>query len=112
MTHSISINIDELYTAGFRMLGLAHASPALIEDVVGITDAPVVASHTGVRGSCNNPRNLSDENLRGIARTGGVIGVGFWSTAVCGVYVQAIVWAIRYTSDLVGVEKKYYQMSQ
>ena len=33
---------------------------------------PVVASHTGVRGVCDNARNLSDEQLRGVAGTGGL----------------------------------------
>ena len=44
---------------------------------------PVVASHTGLRGCCDNARNLSDEHARAIAATGGVLGIGFWPTA-CG----------------------------
>lgn len=86
------------------VIDLAHASPALIEEVSGVITHPVVASHTGVRGTCDNPRNLSDESVRSIAKAGGVVGIGFWATAVCGVNEEAIVRAIRYTSDLVGVE--------
>lgn len=85
------------------IIDLAHASPALIEDVVEISKQPVVASHTGVRGTCDNPRNLSDEQVRGIAQTGGVIGIGYWPTAVCGNSPLAIARAIRYASNLVGV---------
>lgn len=83
---------------------LAHASPATIDDVLAIATRPVLVSHTGVKGTCNSPRNLSDKHLRGIAGTGGVIGIGFFSGATCGEDIAAIVRAIRYTADLVGVE--------
>ena len=55
---------------------------------------PVVVSHTGVRGTCDNRRNLSDAQLRAIAATGGVVGIGFWDTAVCGDDARAIARAI------------------
>ena len=42
--------------------------------------------------------------MQRIASTGGVIGIGYWDTAVCDTSVAAIVKAIRYTSDKVGVE--------
>jgi membrane dipeptidase len=61
-------------------------------------------SHTGVRGTCDNARNLTDRQLQQIAQTGGVIGIGFWKTAVCGDRVEAIAKAIRYAVNLVGVE--------
>jgi membrane dipeptidase len=88
-----------------RMLvDLAHSSPQTIEDVLAMATRPVVASHTGVRGTCDNARNLSDEQLRGIARTGGVVGIGFWETAVCGKDVAAIARAIRYAVGVAGLE--------
>lgn len=86
------------------IVDVAHASPKTIDDVLAIATRPVVVSHTGVKGTCDNSRNLSDEHLRGIANTGGVIGVGYWDTAVCGTDARAIARAIRYTADLVGVE--------
>lgn len=86
------------------LLDLAHASPELITDALEVSTRPVMVSHTGVRGTCDNNRNLSDDALRGIAKTGGVIGIGHWETAVCGTDAAAIARAIRYTSDLVGVD--------
>jgi microsomal dipeptidase-like Zn-dependent dipeptidase len=65
---------------------------------------PLVVSHTGVKGTCNNNRNLSDSELRAIARTGGVIGIGYWETAVCGHDARAIARAIQYTVNIVGAE--------
>jgi len=86
------------------IVDLAHASDALIEDVLARTDAPVVVSHTGVRGTCASPRNLSDRHLRLIAEQGGVIGVGIWERAVCGDTPAAAARAMRHVADRVGVE--------
>ncbi|PSQ82260.1 MAG: peptidase M19 [Bacteroidetes bacterium QS_1_63_11] len=85
-------------------IDLAHASEALIDDVLARTAAPVVASHTGVRATCDSPRNLSDRHIQAIAEQGGVIGVGLWDTAVCGDRVAMVVEAMRHVADLVGVE--------
>jgi microsomal dipeptidase-like Zn-dependent dipeptidase len=86
------------------IVDLAHASDLTISDVVCMSTRPVLVSHTGVKGTCNNPRNLSDEQLKSIAATGGVIGIGYWETATCSDEAQAIARAIRYTVDLIGIE--------
>lgn len=86
------------------LVDLAHSSPRTIADVLAMARRPVVVSHTGVKGTCDNRRNLSDEQLRGIARTGGVVGIGFWETAVCGTDVRAIVRALRYAVGVAGIE--------
>jgi membrane dipeptidase len=83
---------------------LAHASPQVIEEVLELSTRPVVVSHTGVKGTCDNRRNLSDAQLKGIARTGGIVGIGYWETAVCGRDASAIARAIRYTVDLIGID--------
>lgn len=85
-------------------IDVAHASPATIDDVLKLASRPVIDSHTGVKGTCNNTRNLSDSQLKAIAQTGGVIGIGYWNTAVCGNDVDAIVRAIRYAVSVVGSE--------
>ena len=90
--------------AAHMLVDLAHASPAVIADALAVSTRPLVVSHTGVKGTCDNTRNLSDEQLKGIAGTGGVIGIGYWEMAVCGRDAKAIARAIRYTADLVGVE--------
>jgi membrane dipeptidase len=88
-----------------RMLvDVAHASAATIDDVLAMATRPVVASHTGVCGTCDNARNLTDAHIRGIAGTGGLIGIGFWPTACGGDDVASIARAIRYTVDVAGVE--------
>ena len=86
------------------IVDLAHASPKTIEDVLAIATRPVVVSHTGVKGTCDNNRNLSDDQIRAVAAKGGLIGIGYWNKATCGTDARAIVKAMRYVSDRVGVE--------
>ena len=69
------------------IVDVAHASAATIDDVLAMATRPVVVSHTGVRGTADNARNLTDDQLRGIAATGGVVGIGFWETASGGIDV-------------------------
>ena len=84
------------------LVDLAHVSPAAIDDVLAMASKPVVVSHGGVRGTCDNQRNLSDDQLRGIARTGGVVGIGYWETAVCGTEMRYVTAAMRHVIDVVG----------
>jgi microsomal dipeptidase-like Zn-dependent dipeptidase len=86
------------------LLDLAHASPAAVADALEMARRPVVVSHTGVRGTCDNERNLSDDQLRAVARTGGVVGIGFWSTAVCGGDASAIARAALHAVRVMGVD--------
>ncbi|MDA8486494.1 dipeptidase [Pseudomonas resinovorans] len=86
------------------LVDLAHASRALIDDVLNMAERPVLVSHTGVEGTCPGTRNLTDAHIQRIAATGGVIGIGYWDTAVCETSVKAIVKAIRYVADKVGVQ--------
>jgi membrane dipeptidase len=86
------------------IIDLAHASPATIRDVTAMATRPLLVSHTGVKGTCDNPRNLSDDELRAVARTGGVIGIGVWENATCGQDAAATARAIRYAVKIVGVD--------
>jgi len=86
------------------LVDLAHASPQTIDDVLSIATQPVVFSHTGVLGTCDSPRNISDAALQRTAAGGGVVGIGFFESATCGTDLAAVVQAIRYTVDRIGAE--------
>lgn len=136
-------NVDELFAAGFRLIGLAHfsdtevggsehglakggltllgqdvvrrmqrlgmivdlahASAAVIDDACAIAGRPVVVSHSGVRGTCDGPRSLTDDQLGKVAATGGLVGITYFPRATCGRDVAGIVRAIRYAADRAGV---------
>lgn len=85
------------------LVDISHASPKLIDDIFRHSLRPVLATHTGVQGVCNKTnRNLSDEHIRKIAASGGVIGIGFWPAAICSQDVSGLIKSIRYVVDLVG----------
>jgi microsomal dipeptidase-like Zn-dependent dipeptidase len=86
------------------IVDIAHASAATIDDVVGMASRPVVASHTGVRATADNGRNLTDDQLRGIAATGGLVGIGFWDTATGGRDAASIARAIAHAVDVIGAQ--------
>lgn len=86
------------------IIDLAHASPQAMNDILTLSKRPVLISHTGVKGTCDNNRNLSDENLRKIADKGGLIGVGFWIFATCGKDIVSIAKAIKHAVRVAGID--------
>ena len=63
-----------------RMLvDLSHISDAAFEDVVALARRPFIASHSNCRAVCDVPRNLTDDQLRAVAASGGVVGINFVS---------------------------------
>ncbi|HYC07324.1 MAG TPA: membrane dipeptidase [Candidatus Binatia bacterium] len=84
------------------LIDLAHASPALFDDVVADARRPVVVSHAGVRATADSARNLTDEQLKAVAATGGLFGTGFWPMATGGEDVASLVRAIDHAVGVVG----------
>lgn len=85
------------------LVDISHASPALIDDIFKHATRPVIATHTGVAAICDHsPRNLTDGQIKQIAESEGVVGVGFWTDAVCTSDVMGIIDTVRHVIDLVG----------
>lgn len=60
------------------LLDVSHLSAAGTDHVLELARRPVVASHSSAYALCRHHRNLTDDRLKGIAATGGVIGVNFF----------------------------------
>ncbi len=86
------------------IIDVAHASPAMIDDILDQTNQPLVVSHTGVRGTRDNIRNLSDKHIIRIAQKGGLIGVGFFAGAVNKPLKEGIVEAMKHIRSIAGIE--------
>jgi len=86
------------------IVDLSHISANMIDDIFKLSDKPVIVSHTGVKGILNSSRNLSDKHIRRIAERKGLIGIGFFPTAIGNDGIKGIVNSIKYVKDLVGVE--------
>lgn len=86
------------------IVDIAHCSRTCVAEVLAMARRPVVSSHGGVQAMCKVNRNLTDDEVRGVARTGGVIGIGYWDGAVCDNSPRSIARSIKYVRDLVGIQ--------
>ncbi len=62
------------------MVDISHVSDDTFWDVIRISKAPVIASHSSCRAIANMPRNMSDEMIKALAKNGGVIMINFASS--------------------------------
>lgn len=95
--------VIETMEAKGMIVDIAHCSNACVADILKIARRPVVSSHGGVQATCKVNRNLSDEQIRGVAATGGLIGIGYWDAAVCDTSPASIAKAMKHVRDLVGI---------
>lgn len=63
--------IHEMNRLGI-MVDLSHAAESSFYDALDISSTPIVCSHSNCRALCDHPRNLTDDQLRALARKGGV----------------------------------------
>ena len=77
------------------MVDISHVSDKTFYRTLVITRAPVIASHSSARALCSAPRNMTDDMLRAVARSGGpgskggVVDVNFYSAFISQAYYDA-----------------------
>lgn len=106
------------------VLDVAHASGATIDALTSLAIShkkPIVYSHGGMQSApptesdqCANARNLTDAQIRAIASTGGVVGLGFAEDFVCGKKPIAWARAVRRAVDVIqgttdGIRTRLYR---
>ena len=72
------------------LVDLSHVSDSTFFDAIAISTAPVIASHSSARALGLHPRNLSDDQLRAVAKNGGVVNVNFYSTFIDPTFAAAV----------------------
>lgn len=92
------------------IVDISHASDEAVADVLRHALAagrPVVATHSNARAVARHPRNLTDAQLRGIAESGGVVGINFHSPFLLGgkgsAEIADVVRHIRHVARVAGV---------
>jgi membrane dipeptidase len=60
------------------LVDVSHVSDSTFWDVIATSTRPIIASHSSCRALASHPRNLTDDQLRAIARNGGVVGINFF----------------------------------
>jgi membrane dipeptidase len=73
--------VEEMNKTGM-MIDVSHISDESFMDVIRFSKTPVIASHSCARAICDNPRNLTDDDLMALAKNGGVIQMCFLSDYV------------------------------
>lgn len=86
------------------MIDIAHASPQMVEEVLALSERPVVLSHGGLKSICKTARNYDDNLMRRIADAGGLVGIGYWDAAVCDVSPAGIARSIRHAIEIMGID--------
>ncbi|TCI85712.1 dipeptidase [Tenacibaculum sp. M341] len=86
------------------ILDIAHTSDKMISDIIKTYNGPIVSSHTGVDGVIESYRNLSDEQLKLLAKKDALIGVAFFPGAIGNDGIRGIVKTMKHVKELIGVE--------
>jgi membrane dipeptidase len=88
------------------LLDVSHLSAAGTDHVLELATRPVVASHSSAHALCAHHRNLTDERLKGIARTGGVVGVNFFYGFIdpADPSVHRLVDHLEHVAEVAGIE--------
>jgi membrane dipeptidase len=100
---------ERVYAKG-ALIDVSHVSDAAFADIVIIAakhGAPIVATHSNARAVAKMPRNLTDDQLRIIAATGGVAGVNFHAPFVTGgadATLDDVVKQVEYLVKIAGIE--------
>lgn len=71
------------------LVDLSHVGEQTVKDVLAVTTKPILVSHSCVHAICPVPRNLKDEQIKAIAKNGGVIHLNFYAGFVDSNYIPA-----------------------
>ncbi|MDP2068238.1 MAG: dipeptidase [Lutibacter sp.] len=72
------------------MVDISHVGVQTFWDVINTTTKPIIASHSAVYALCQHQRNLNDEQIKAIAKNGGVIQVNFYSAFLDNSYIKKV----------------------
>ncbi|MGV3685987.1 MAG: dipeptidase [Daejeonella sp.] len=95
------------------IVDLSHVGETTVNDVLKITTKPVMASHSSAYKFNAHQRNLKDEQIKGIARTGGVVFVNFYSGFLDSTYSgKQAKFIADHKAELAELTKKYSSRSK
>ena len=89
------------------MVDVSHVGEKSFWDTVALSTKPIIASHSCCKALRNHPRNLTDEQIRAIARSGGVVQICLYKHFLSDTDVATVADAVRHIKhvvELVGVD--------
>ena len=91
------------------VVDLAHAGERTTLDAASFSTKPIIVSHANVRRLCDTPRNLTDDAIKAVARSGGVVGITAYApfcenSPGTRPSIDGYIHHIAYVADLVGID--------
>lgn len=90
------------------LVDVSHLNDKSFWDLIDVTDRPVIASHSNSRTLCNAPRNLTDDQIKKIGETGGLVGMNSFNLFVSKdrelQNVHTLAMHAAYVAELIGVD--------
>jgi membrane dipeptidase len=71
------------------MVDVSHVADKTFVDVLEISRAPIIASHSSARAIANSPRNMTDDMLRAVTKNGGVVMINYHASFLSEAYRTA-----------------------
>lgn len=113
---SLGVAIVQHMNALGMLIDVSHMGEATIQDVLRVSKKPIIASHSSVYALCPFRRNLKDDQIKAIAKNGGVVDINFYSGFLDSNYdrrKKAFQTLHKTESDsLVKLGKKDYEIDQ
>lgn len=95
------------------LVDVSHVSDETIEATLRVARAPIIASHSSARALCDVPRNLSDDQLRAIAKNGGVVMVNFFPAYLDPKYQSALrALFAKHGAEVAALGKRHMKVSE
>jgi membrane dipeptidase len=97
--------IEELNRLGI-ITDVSQGTRASVHDVIELAEVPLIASHSNAFGAHEHGRNLTDEELKGIAASGGMVGMNTYPAHLTkgAASIDDIVRHVDYVASVVGVD--------
>ncbi len=90
------------------LVDVSHIAVSAFEEVIKATKQPIIASHSCVHAICDHNRNLTDEQLRTLADSGGMVGINFLPIFLSQNYKQAALTRVaEHQHELDAIKEKY-----
>ncbi|VEF46706.1 dipeptidase [Bacillus freudenreichii] len=89
------------------VIDVSHMAEGTFWDVIQVSDAPIIASHSGVKALKDHQRNLSDDQLKALKENGGVINIVFYPAFLTNkpnTYIADVVDHIDHVVNLIGID--------
>lgn len=98
--------ISEMNRVGM-MVDLSHAAESSFYQAIEASSTPIVCSHSSARALCDHPRNLTDDQLRALAASGGVVQTCLYDGFLRkegGATIDDAIRHIRHMVDVAGID--------